>query len=1362
MNEGGVGPVRSHSPHDAQSADVTADAYVLMPTMRAACCSQLTNFDFSRFLHWQHSIQNEPTYLNPFDAVMSAWKLNWSVISNHFQCAFGLITTESDPAGISTGTRGTDVPPCPQISVTRSKLHRSCFRTDCVSKSKAKCVQFCSAVNVHIGLEDEMYMPYTVMSLHDLANWSEKPWTKRSTKRAQQATDVLDHGRQLRTTDAFHDVPSRWFVHHEAAPTEDQEDPDDANHFLHEAPESIQILYDDLFATGVVQGPRIHDSVFLRSWYIHHLHAPQCFQSRVIEINGHWRLWFQDIMNAWRDRILPMEQTIFDIVQPAPPRPNEVHEITFDIIIAQGIEAPRRAGLVSVCHADNPARHLIFSVAVSLSEQTSGHQVVQMAEYLHECNLHQCTVRHGGAILPFTLEPVHAMQDGDSFIVTARSAVVANTAVDTAMDEFDLSDHVPNANGDDASVEMHSSVPSPSFAAEETGLRSTVLHRLEPFQTVGQLCNDDDMGALDSGCRKGPVDKGADLDGDIDVPMMSSRPTSRAARPTRPVHDGTETWFWELSQIFQSHSEEEAFEGEFFIYIQTWFIDHERHSVCRRPRPVRLDQHWITWLDDLRHEWRDILAHDAPFSVHIIKPRPPQFRHHGYACHLLLEQNRPRGNAAGILTSLIEGPTNDGITQGAFSVPRFLRKQDIIDFLEVEPFCSGRRCTAYHDQVPIQLVQATEVHSGFSICLRIASQELQRPYAPHDRPQFFEDLDLMQRSITIHGPQNRAIDIPNEAETNCDPFVPPFQFNAHAAAFQPAPPILRAQSEFTQDLHLLWSASASSWENEVPAAHVLTWFVDHRQVPPICLDSRQVTLHDNVQEWETIIKNAWHDSLDNTQPIELYVVQPDPPMMEPSIFAHVVLVQAPRDNWVSNLVTVFDSFISSRERNLMRLVVTTHEHFSLHNIALACGYGFIGSAPIDPVAFQGWVNRHPLEPGRLWPGRSGSEITLQVQRQVVPLPAHLQPQDAQFLLQTHSVRKIPGSKMTDSSLTDGDSLNSQDRIVIDLDAVLFSPHLVPVQLIHASDCDMPAHFPDHVLVPDGFHAADIEKALDEFGLSYHAYVLHATGFSFVSPICWSAKLDCWHLIYFPLQFGGKEEIVLHKSDHEPTTHEHMKFLHAIGFTRAVILDTQQPRCRVLLVRYHNNTPALEEMKKVQKTATAWPQPQTVRSHAAMYRQPTAQDGPIDHLLTWNVTFEDLHDLFHSGNDILCPWHSHLDLPEIVRNALLADASHEGHVESFSTFDRLIVYTDGSSKSQHRRKAPLWVQEFDSPDAWAFVVLGERYGTQSTDPELVLLGWHSQQVLYEPHLPHFLGTDAIGSEFAEREALFWAGIWRAWD
>ena len=70
---------------DASSIARLADAYVLLPTSHAACHSQLTDFDLYRFAHWRHSIQHENTYLNQFEAVMSAWKLSWSVLRDSFQ-----------------------------------------------------------------------------------------------------------------------------------------------------------------------------------------------------------------------------------------------------------------------------------------------------------------------------------------------------------------------------------------------------------------------------------------------------------------------------------------------------------------------------------------------------------------------------------------------------------------------------------------------------------------------------------------------------------------------------------------------------------------------------------------------------------------------------------------------------------------------------------------------------------------------------------------------------------------------------------------------------------------------------------------------------------------------------------------------------------------------------------------------------------------------------------------------------------------------------------------------------------------------------------------------------------------------------
>ena len=67
--------------------------------------------------------------------------------------------------------------------------------------------------------------------------------------------------------------------------------------------------------------------------------------------------------------------------------------------------------------------------------------------------------------------------------------------------------------------------------------------------------------------------------------------------------------------------------------------------------------------------------------------------------------------------------------------------------------------------------------------------------------------------------------------------------------------------------------------------------------------------------------------------------------------------------------------------------------------------------------------------------------------------------------------------------------------------------------------------------------------------------------------------------------------------------------------------------------------------------------------------------------------------------------------------------------------------------------------FQVPDAWAFLVLGETYTNEESQPKVTLIGWHAQCVTYEEQLTHFLGTTQVGSEHAEREALFWAAIWR---
>lgn len=817
MSNGGVSLVQSHNVHDALLLPGLADAYAPMPEVCAASRYQLTDFDLHRFSHWQHSIQYEYNYQNPFDAVFSAWQLGWSVLRDSFHERYESIQNETPSAFAQESNQITpsfeslnNTSKCHDNQNTACELRNSCQLRSCLrgcTRSNStiqtlpqRKVTFHEQVSIYVGLDEELRMYDTVMDAFDLAEWTEKPWSRRPTKRGHDEghPKVSYHEKERRIkpvlnswhrTDQFYDVSSNWHHHNQPQPDE-HEDPEDANHFLHEAPDSVQHLYDSLFAEGVVIGPRIHESVFLRSWYVHHLQFPQCFHPRTIEINGHWRHWFNDIISGWRDRILPAEQVIFDIVWPNPPRTGVEHEILFDIILSQGIEAPRRAGLVSICQKDDPAQRVAYSVAVSLSEVTSGHQIIQQAEYLHECNLHTCSIRNGWNRIPFTLEPIHEMQDGDSFVVTVTSATSSTTAGNAQIESQEQVQHLSDAhepNEDTDRQAPDSPYPSPSSVESQDVNSHATIHRLGHVQITGLIrkdtnfhilqdaarivgvpadhflafhwlqCEPDDhipgvcamilqhyldippgsteklvlidvemhhphrdeslprappvsrqvhrilptivrqhllqLTRTDAYCEwhqfdclvycnrilwnqqeRGPIHtahgmyfrivvppppditwdighairvfhdsaqifespiagraaeeimrsgneaqiqpgqqeqeekntvhsiihlKSADLDGDIDVPMTSHR--RRPERPPRPSHDGDEQWFWEFGQIFSQNAQEEAFEGEFFLYVQTWYVDHLRRPSCRRPRPIRLDHYWITWLDEFTH-----------------------------------------------------------------------------------------------------------------------------------------------------------------------------------------------------------------------------------------------------------------------------------------------------------------------------------------------------------------------------------------------------------------------------------------------------------------------------------------------------------------------------------------------------------------------------------------------------------------------------------------------------------------------------------------------------------------------------------------------------------------------------------------
>ena len=136
------------------------------------------------------------------------------------------------------------------------------------------------------------------------------------------------------------------------------------------------------------------------------------------------------------------------------------------------------------------------------------------------------------------------------------------------------------------------------------------------------------------------------------VPTMHAPPEYQ--RRLRPSHDGSFNWLLDLGQIFADSAEDEAFEDEPLLYVQTWFMHHERHWSCRAPRPLRFERQPVPWIDDFRHLWRDLLDRRHQFSLHVVRPKPPQPGFSNFACHVLVEQIPCEACSAVILTALIE------------------------------------------------------------------------------------------------------------------------------------------------------------------------------------------------------------------------------------------------------------------------------------------------------------------------------------------------------------------------------------------------------------------------------------------------------------------------------------------------------------------------------------------------------------------------------------------------------------------------------------------------------------------------------------------------------------------------------------
>jgi len=481
-------------------------------------------------------------------------------------------------------------------------------------------------------------------------------------------------------------------------------------------------------------------------------------------------------------------------------------------------------------------------------------------------------------------------------------------------------------------------------------------------------------------CKPAPFNEPDDL--------AMSLPASNLPPHPRPYHDGAEEWSFQLGEILHTHGELDPWDDSRSMTVTTWFIHHQQRPACRQPRTVRLFGHAATWIGDLRNAWADHMDRSIPFSIHIVQPRPPQFRVQRAMCHVLLEQAQGQRFAGVILTALLAGRANDGIIQGAFSVERRLNLPALIRTMDIAHICAGRRCSGIVGRTILPHHDWFDVWSGLSLRVRIEPPEEEQIEQSIEQLHF-EDLSLMQTS------------------GNC------FQFNVHAPTFDPAMPLISLQPEWVQDLKAIWDQAALPWEGSTRTVVFLTWFVSPGTGLGRCLHSRRASLSDDFTQWQRSLQQIWNDVFDSTHSVDIIVITPSPDWLEPGVAGHILLVQHALEVMSSPLVTIRDAAL--HQGSPFRLVVTVGERAKPRDILQGTGYD--RDCYLQGAQCQLRTGQLAVTEGSFLPVRDGDNVYVAITRPYLPhdwTPPPLPPwpgADEHSLLQTRPrIVPQPGSQ----------------------------------------------------------------------------------------------------------------------------------------------------------------------------------------------------------------------------------------------------------------------------------------------------------------------------------------------------------------
>eukprot|EP00435_Cladocopium_sp_Y103_P044428 s1166_g12.t1 len=232
-------------------------------------------------------------------------------------------------------------------------------------------------------------------------------------------------------------------------------------------------------------------------------------------------------------------------------------------------------------------------------------------------------------------------------------------------------------------------------------------------------------------------DTGGDTGGTVPTGSGSSRPTSRERHFfDRRIPSDYPNYLHHLHHLWHERGESLA-EDEYYR-LRTWYVHHEHHPQCRRPRIVELEGDGSTWHQDILSAWPDKVQQHEALQIAVVFP---QLRHFGpgrivHADIILLQGNLAR--FGGITTVYPNTGDDQARYVWAISYPHRISGQDILEGAEVLPLPADHYCDIYHGWTNIPST-STPTHwmvngHSFFVIVRENTQPLSAASQPDPEP----------------------------------------------------------------------------------------------------------------------------------------------------------------------------------------------------------------------------------------------------------------------------------------------------------------------------------------------------------------------------------------------------------------------------------------------------------------------------------------------------------------------------------------------------------------------------------------------------------------------------------------------------